>query len=402
MPLAPSEKGWSVNSKTAFAAAVTAPDAFLATRSRTAEMPAEGSSPSTVVPSGAAIRPEHLYKLAALLFLLALVYRFFDPIARVFLLVYAAAILAVALNLIVRRIPLQRTWTAALIAILLLTTFGAGLWFGGGALLRQVRDLAESLPRMQQELEGWGDWLRSRLGMDVQLIGQRTREMALDFFGNLQGQDVLGRASGLLEILMVPVLIFFGAIFALGKPNDRLLVPFLRIFPAERRDTFRRTMLLLAERLSGWVKGQLIAMATVGVLATIAFYLLGVPYALLFGVINGLAEFVPIIGPWAGGIPAVAVAFLDSPMKGLWTALAILVIQQIETQLITPLVMARAAEVHPFVTVFAIVLFGSLFGFLGILLALPLVILVWTVIETLWVERALHAGGDAIEPVVEE
>lgn len=349
-----------------------------------------------------AVRPEHLYKSVALLFLLGLAYRFFDPLSRVLLLVYAAAILAVALNAIVRRVPLGRGWTAALLAVLLLGSTLAAIWFGGSALLRQAGQLAESFPAMEQELEEWGDVLTTRIGLDVQLVGERTAEMVRDFFANLGGGEVLGRATGVLEWLTVPVLIFFGGIFATAKPNEQLLVPFLRIFPAGLREDVRRTATLLGERLSGWVKGQLISMATVGLLATIAFYLLGVPYALLFGVVNGLAEFVPIVGPWVGGIPAVIVAFLDDPMKGLWTALAILAIQQLESQLITPLVMARAAEVHPFITLFAIVLFGSLFGFLGILLALPLVILIWTVVETLWVDRGIHAGADPIAPVVDE
>lgn len=89
-------------------------------------------------------------------------------------------------------------------------------------------------------------------------------------------------------------------------------------------------------------------------------------------------------------------------MKGLWTAGAILLIQQLESQVVTPLAMAKAAEIHPFVTLFAIFLFGGLFGFLGILLALPLVILIWTTVQVLWVERAIHAGEDAIPPVVED
>ena len=72
-----------------------------------------------------------------------------------------------------------------------------------------------------------------------------------------------------------------GGIFALAKPNDRLLVPLLQAIPAERRPAFRRCLELLGTRLTGWVKGQLISMATIGVLATGAFYLIGVPYALL-------------------------------------------------------------------------------------------------------------------------
>lgn len=361
-----------------------------------------GSRSGTARRPQAVLRPEHLYKFAGLLFLFALAYRFFDTLSRTLLMVYAAAILAVALNAVVRLLPLKRRWTAALVGVVVIAGSGAALWFGGSALLSQLRGLAESFPRIEQELLAWGEWVRTRIGLDVELIGGRTARMARDFFGDLSGRDIIGRAGGLLEWLTIPVLIFIGAIFALAKPNDRLLVPLLRAVPEERRPAFRRIFELLGYRLGGWVKGQIISIATIGVLATVAFYLIGVPYALLFGVVNGLAEIVPILGPWAGGIPAVIVAFLDDPMKGLWTAVAIVAIQQVESQVVTPLVMAKAAEVHPFVTVFAIVLFGGVFGFLGILLALPLVLLGWTVVEVLWVERAIGAGSDRIPPVVEE
>lgn len=351
-------------------------------------------------PSG--LHPEHLYKFAALLFLFAVLFRFFDIISRFLLIVYAAAIFAVAMNALVRRVPLQRRWVAGLLGLVILGLFVAGLWFGGSALLRQLRGLAESFPAIEQEMRAWGDELRARLGLDVEVIGERVSRGARDFFSGLSGTEVAGRAGGLLEALTVPVLIFFGGLFALAKPNDRLLVPLLQAVPEERRPAFRRLFLLLGERLTGWLKGQVVSMATIGLLATVAFYLIGVPYALLFGVVNGLAEFVPIIGPWVGGIPAVVVAFIDDPMKGVWTTLAILAIQQLESQLITPLVMSKTAEVHPFVTLFSIVLFGGLFGFLGILLALPLVLLIWTAVQVLWVERAIHAGGDDVRDVVKE
>ena len=113
-------------------------------------------------------------------------------------------------------------------------------------------------------------------------------------------------------------------------------------------------------------------------------------------------EFIPLFGPWIGGLTAVVVAFLDDPQKALWVGIAALGIQQIEANLITPWSMSRNAEVHPFVTLFALVLFGSLFGFLGILLALPLVMLVWTIVQVLWVERAIDTDRERIAPVVSE
>ena len=350
----------------------------------------------------ATLRPEHLYKFAGLLFLFALGYRFFDTLSRTFLLAYAASIVAVGLNAIANRIPLKRKWAAALIGVVLFGTLGLGLWFGGSALFGQAQDLIEHAPQMEAELRSWGDQIGGRIGLDVEVLGERVTEAAQKFVSGLGGSGVLGRALGALEALVIPILILFGALFALGQPNDHLLLPLLRTVPAGRRASFRRMFELLGTRLLGWLTGQLISMATIAVLATVAFSLIGVPYALLFGVVNGLAEIVPIFGPWVGGIPAVIVAALDDPMKGLWTAGAILLIQQLESQIVTPLAMAKAAEIHPFVTLFAIFLFGGLFGFLGILLALPLVILFWTVIQVLWVERAIDAGDDAIPPVVEK
>ena len=348
------------------------------------------------------IRPEHLYKFAGLLFLFALAYRFFAPLTHVLLIGYAAAVLAVGLDAVVRRIPLQRRWTSGLLAMIILAAMIAVLWFGGGMILRQLRGLAAQLPQIEQEMQQWGAWFRAQLGIDVDLVGDRTGNLARNFISRLSGGEILGRAGGLISLLAIPLLIFVGGIFALANPNDRLLLPLLRTVSEDRRPALRRVLALLGKRLQGWIKGLLLSMVTVAVLVTVSLSLLGVPYALLLGVVSGVAEIVPIIGPWVGAVPAVVVAFVDDSTTGLWTIGIMLAIQQVESQLITPLVMSRAAEVHPFVTLFSVLLFGSLFGFLGVLLALPLAILLWTLVAVFWVERALGTEDDRIQPVVAE
>jgi predicted PurR-regulated permease PerM len=355
-------------------------------------------------PSGAPQRlePQHLYKAAGLLFLLALLFRYFEQLAQVFLIIYAAAILAVALNVVVRLFPLERRWVTALLGLAIVSTIGVGLWWAIPALLEQVQGFMAEAPRFQAQLEQWSAWMRQRTGLNIDLFGERSQAMLMEGLQRMQEGDVLGRARGVLEIIFLPLIILFGGLYAVAKPNHRLLAPLLRTVPRDRRLAFRRLFELLGLRLRGWVKGTLMAMVAVGTLMTVALTVIGVPYALMIGVFAGLVEFIPLAGPWIGGIVAVAIAFLDDPNKAFLTILVVLAIQQLESNIITPLVMASAAEVHPFVTLFALLLFGSLFGFLGILLSIPLVLLFWTLVEVLWVERALDSDEDRIAPVVRE
>lgn len=347
-------------------------------------------------PVGGPVQPEHLYKAAGLLILGLLFYSFFDPISRVLLVVYAATIVAVALNVIVGLVPGRRGLMSGLLGVAIFAAFGALLWFGIPALAEQMRGLTAELPRIRALIAQLGEWLQDRTGLNIEIIGDSILDTAV------ADAEILGRARSVAEAILLPLLILIGGIFAVARPNERLLSPLLHAVPRDRRDSFRELFVLLGERLKGWVRGTLMAMVAVGILTTVGLWIIGVRFALLLGLISGLFEIIPILGPWAAGALAVGVAILDDPTKALYAAILMIVIQQIESNLIMPVVMARAAQVHPFITLFSLLFFGSFFGFLGVILAVPLVILVWTVVEVLWVDRAIGAEGDLIEPVVRE
>ncbi len=213
---------------------------------------------------------------------------------------------------------------------------------------------------------------------------------------------MVGRARGLLEALFIPLIILFGGLFALANPNDRLLTPVLRSVPRTLRSDLRRIFELLGVRLLGWLKGVGIAMIGVGVLSYVAYLISWGSQRIPARAANRDLRVYPPGRPVDRRGAATLVAFTDDPTKGLYTAIAALAIQQIEANVITPWAMSQQAEVHPLVTLFSLILFGSLFGFLGVLLALPLVMLFWTVIEVLWVERAIDTDDDRIRPVVKE
>jgi putative permease len=342
---------------------------------------------------------KRMYAVVGLILLAALIFRFFDPISRVLLIAFVGVIVAMAFNAIVTRIPLSRGISTAIVAVLTLVILGVGVYLGINALVPQVRALAQDLPMFQAQIQQWEQQLQQETGMELDLIGETVQAVLTDPFGMLM--MLLAQAAGVLEIVGLIVLVLFGALFVVAKPNDMLLNPLLRAVPTERRPAFRRMLHRMAERLVGWLRGTLLSMIIIGVLSGLAFWLVGAPYPLLLGFFVGLVEIIPIVGPWIGGAVAVALTAFHDPQTALWVAVAVLVIQQVEGNLVRPFVMAGAAELHPFVTLLALLLFAAMFGFLGALLALPLALALGTIIEVYWVEETIETQDEEIQPLVE-
>jgi predicted PurR-regulated permease PerM len=346
----------------------------------------------------AGLQGERLYRAVGLLFLFALLYKHFDPISGVLLIAFVGAILAVAFNAVVQRLPLPRGLALLVVVIGTLGGIGVALWLSVSALITQFRQLIDDFPAIIASTEAWLD---EQFGLDIELMGPRAREVVEGVIGGSEPARVLSGAFGLLELAAMTLLVLVGAFYLVHKPNDQLLTPLMRAVPQHRRPAVRRMFELMGERLAGWLWGTLMLMIAVGIMGIVALYLLGTPYPLLLGVLMGLTNIVPIVGPWIGGTVAVVVTLFQNPMTALWVALAVLVIQEIESNIIRPVVMSSSAQIHPFVTLLALLLFGSIFGIIGAVLSLPLALAIGTIVQVLWVEETLGAGDDEIEPVVD-
>ena len=157
----------------------------------------------------------------------------------------------------------------------------------------------------------------------------------------------------------------------------------LAFVPTDRRKRARDVWNAAETRLGMWVRGQLILMATIGIGAGAIYTVLGVPAALLLGLIAALAEAVPIVGPLLGAIPAVLVGATVSPQLGLEVAGAYLVLQILEGNVLVPLVMRNTIGISPFLVILSVLIGGSAGGFVGALLAVPIVAVGEVLIEGL-------------------
>jgi predicted PurR-regulated permease PerM len=191
-----------------------------------------------------------------------------------------------------------------------------------------------------------------------------------------------------------------------------LLITFITIYIGTEPDTYRRGMLALvphgsreragevltaiAVALRKWLETQLIAMLAIGVVVTIALKLLGIKAALSLGIIAGLFEFIPTLGPILSAIPGIAMAFLDSPQKAIAVALVYWGVQTIEGHLLIPILMKEGMDLPPVLTIIGQALMALVFGFLGLLLAVPLIAAIIVAIKMLYVEDVV--GDPEVTP----
>ncbi|WP_378946588.1 AI-2E family transporter [Paracoccus sp. R86501] len=266
----------------------------------------------------------------------------------------------------------------------------------GQPVADQFGQLVQGLPKSWDRVREWasGNVIASAISDQVQASDQ-MEEGASKLASNLP--DIMGRLTGMVDMviggLSSVLLMLMVAIFvALEAPTYRRGA--IRLVPPGHRTRARHIMAELGGQLGRWMAGQALDMAIVAVLAGIGLWLLGVPLALLLALIAGITNIVPIIGPvFSGGIAA-----LFSLSQGfdtaLYVALLFTAIQMFEGNLLMPLIQRFAVQLPPALTIIAIMAFGALFGFAGVILAAPLLIVTMLLVRRIYIEGILGDTED--------
>ncbi len=195
-------------------------------------------------------------------------------------------------------------------------------------------------------------------------------------------------ASGLFTLSAVLLIGFYWTL-----EGERVMRSFLLLGSNDKRERAHEIIEEIQDRVGGYVRGQGLLAITISAAALAAYLLIGLPSALSVALMAGALEMVPVIGPTLGAIPAVWVALASDPTKVLWVIAACGLIQFLENNFVAPRVMNKKVGVNPVVTLLAIVAFGSLFGFAGLLLAIPIA----AVIQILLDQSLLRPEGPIVE-----
>jgi len=326
-----------------------------------------------------------------------------------------------------RRIP--RGLGAAFIVI----SFFAAL-YGLGAVIaptisEQASVLKERLPDAVQEVEEWfekrhggvfGALLGERPASDTAATDSAARNAtrtaapaapaAGDTAGALAPQSPLRERlaeqmrgatrylfpflSSTLAVLAGLAIILFVAIYV-AADTQLYHRGLMHLFPHRSRPIAGQVLSEIATQLRRWLTTQLIAMAVIATVSTIVLLILDVKAAFALGLIAGLLEFIPTVGPVLSAVPAIAMGFLDSPEKALYVTIAYIAIQQLEGHILIPLLMKGGMDLPPVLTILAQALMALLFGFLGLMVAVPMLAAVMVPVKMLYVERVV--GDDVMQ-----
>ena len=317
-----------------------------------------------------------------------MIWQFLAGVATVVLLLLLGVLLAVALSAPVealrrRRVP--RSVGSPLVAFgtLVLLLVPGYLFFP--QLQRDSLALLEALPGALESVQEQFFSVARSFGLNPG-AGSDLSISSFSGFGRQLLGGIIGVFSTFLFFVVGVVATIFVAVYLAASPGP--VVDWLvRLFPLERRPRAQEVLSESRSVLLSWLAGRLTSMGIIAVLSTIALYVIGIPGALVLGIFAGLVAFVPYIGPIISVIPPALLALAEQPVDAVWVIVAYFVIQQIESYLITPLIMEKAVSMHPAAVIGSVTLLGTVFGFLGALMALPITVVVNVLIEELWFRR---------------
>ena len=243
-------------------------------------------------------------------------------------------------------------------------------------IVEQGTTIAAAVPGYYQSLREWmvnypNQWIvRLSEFLPATLPGlepiQQTGQQMLASAG--QALDYVASAAKAIFIAMVILLLAFH--WTLDGP--RTIQSLLLLVPKGQRESISELISAMETKVGFYIAGQGVLCLVIGIMALVAYLLIGLPNALVLALVAGVLEAVPMIGPLLGAIPAGVIALSIAPSKLVWVIVATLVIHQTENYLLTPRVMRKAVGVNPFVILLALFAFSSFFGIAGALMAIPM------------------------------
>lgn len=317
------------------------------------------------------------------IFLLFQVLPFFKPLFRLAMTVlfplFLAVVVAYLLHPVVDMLTKLRLRRSLAILVVYVLFFGGILLFGWllfPLLTVQVREMMARLPEYEDQLRQWYYLIDHRLEQLPSGIHQAVDRAIGNFESGVSSwitrlfTSLSGLPSHAVTVLVVPFFAFY-----LLKDVEKIHSLLLRLLPRSKRKVFLRVIRDIDRNLGEYIRGQLLVCLFVGVMAFMGYYLIGLPYALLLGVVVGVMNIIPYFGPILGTVLSGSVALLTEPRLVIWIVFINIFIQITEGNFLNPYIVGKRLRLHPMLIIIILLIGAEVGGLMGLLFAVPLFVI---------------------------
>ncbi|MFV0558208.1 MAG: AI-2E family transporter [Enterococcus sp.] len=322
--------------------------------------------------------------VATLIFVATKINFLFQPVGTFFSTLFAPVLIAgflyYILNPIVRLLMkytnMKRIYAIIIVLLLLLGVFFWTIVSVIPSLVGQLSSLAASIPDFANNVEQWARNLAKQPIFDNINIVKELEKLDLSYSSIIQQfisgvstslSSILGTiASTTVILITAPFILFY-----MLKDGERLVPTIEKFFPEKRRHHIVALLEKLNTTLSSYISGQVIECLFVATCTCLGYLIIGVDYAFLFGVIAGITNLIPYLGPYIGLAPAFLATIFNDPFKALLCCVVVLVVQQIDSNIIYPNVIGKSLDIHPLTIILVLLVAGNIAGLLGIFLGVP-------------------------------
>ncbi len=303
------------------------------------------------------------------------------PFAHVLLTFSLAAALTFAISPLITRLAayMPRTLAVGLVFLALIAAIASFAFLVARPLTTEGQALADHIKEYSDAVQG-----KRPLVIGDQPLPQGIQDQIRSIV-ETQAPDLAARSAGLVLAflaVLIDVAIVLVVTFYLLLDARRFRLIILRALEPTNRQAARRVFYEISHVFGAYIRSQLIVALTLAVLVTVALSIIGLPYAVLLGAFAGIVELIPMLGPFLGAVPAILIASTQPFPTVLWTAIAFLVIQQFESNVLVPRLTGNAVGLHPLAAMLALLAGFEAAGIVGALFAVPIVGLIWVFIST--------------------
>ncbi|GIN55873.1 AI-2E family transporter [Lederbergia ruris] len=268
---------------------------------------------------------------------------------------------------------MNRTLAITLIYVTFFIGMGYGMYVGIPLFIRQLRDFSDQLPIFIGQYRDWIHHLEVSTSHFPDGIQNQIDEKidALEKWFNRWIEKSINSLVALIDYLVIIAVIPFISFYML-KDISLLKRATWYIAPKRWRENGQKFLEAVNESLGGYIRGQILVCALVAVLSTVTLVILGVNYPIMLGLFIGITNIIPYFGSVIGLVPTVAIALLSSPKLAIITTIAMLIIQFLEGNVLSPFIVGKSLHMHPLFIMAALVVGGEVFGVIGMILSIPI------------------------------